>query len=403
MKNKLITIILTGLFSLLMCLSVFADTDGQYIFDSTGRFTAEEIASYNTRAAEIVADYDVAPYFVVVNNTGDKTEVQYTEDFYEEHAAGTNCIIMMLTTDTYYVLPIGTSVDIFQYAEEYLYDAFYAKVYQGETYSAGALAYLDEVEDFIQDYEADQYKPEITTDNKAGLRVVDNADVIEPIPESTISMDLDDISTSYECDVVIVTVPSTYGMGATAFADDYFDYNGYGFGSEYDGILFLVSMDEREWAFSTCGNAMDIFNDDVLIYMEDEIVSYLRRNQYKEGFTKFASLCEQFLSSAENGVIYNEDTLPSPSFDPSNIMFAIIMGLVIAIIVVVIFRNQLKSVKKKAGANDYMKSGSMKVTESRDMFLYSHVSKRAKPKSSSGGGSHRSSSGRSHGGRSGRF
>lgn len=401
MKNKLITLILTGVFCLLLCLPVFADKS--YIHDSTGRFTAEEIEAFNTRAEQIIEEYDIAPYFVVVNDAGGKTEVQYTEDFYEEHASGTNCLIMLLTTDMYYVLPIGTAVDVFEYQEDTLYDAFYGKIYNGDTYPAGALAYLDEVESIILDYKNAQSAPQTEVDKKAGTRVVDNAELIEPIQENTVSMKLDEMSTKYQCDVVFVTIPSTYGTGVTAFADNYFDYNGYGFGSDYDGILFLISMEEREWAFSTCGNAMNIFNDDVLVYMEDIIIPYLRKNDFESAANQYATMCETFLESAENGEIFNEDTLPKVPYNPTNIIFAVILGLVIAIIVVVILRGQLKSVKKKTGANDYMKSGSLKLTKSHERFLYSHVTKRVKPQSSSSGGSHRSSSGRSHGGRSGRF
>ena len=384
---------------------VFADTEKSYCVDTTGRFSEEQINAFNERALNIIEQYDIAPYFVAVSDTEGKGEVQYTEDFYEENASGTNCLIMLLSEDMYYVLPIGTAVDVFEYKEEYLYDAFYEKIYNDGSYAEGALAYLDEVEATILEYKNNQALLTQTTDKKAGSRVVDNADILEPIFENTISMNLDEISTSYECDVVFVTVPSTYGTGATHFADNYFDYNGYGYGSEYDGILFLISMEEREWAFSTCGRAIDIFNDDVLAYMEDEIVPYLRRNNYEDATSRYVSLCKNFISSAENGMVYDEETLPKASFNPSIIIFAVVAGFVIALVVVLVLRSQLKSVKKKNGAKDYVKDGSMKITERSDRFLYSHVSKRAKPESSGSGsgGVHRSSSGRSHGGRSGRF
>ena len=310
---------------------------------------------------------------------------------------------MLLTTDMYYVLPIGTAVDIFEYQEDNLYDAFYAKVYKGDTYPSGALAYLDEVESIILDYKNKQAIPQGTVDEKAGTRVVDNAELIEPILANTVSMELDEMSNKYECDVVFVTIPSTYGTGVTAFADNYFDYNGYGFGSDYDGILFLISMEEREWAFSTCGRAINVFNDDVLIYMEDVIVPYLKKNDFDTALRQYSDVCQTVLEYEENGEILNKDTLPKAPYNPSNIVFAIGLGLVIALIVVFVLKGQLKSVKKKAGANDYMKSGSLKLTKSHERFLYSHVSKRVKPQSSSSGGSHRSSSGRSHGGRSGGF
>ena len=39
-----------------------------------------------------------------------------------------------------------------------------------------------------------------------------------------------------------MTAGSLNGKTATKYADDYFDYNGYGLGNEKDGILLLISM-----------------------------------------------------------------------------------------------------------------------------------------------------------------
>jgi uncharacterized protein len=76
------------------------------------------------------------------------------------------------------------------------------------------------------------------------------------------------------------------------------------------------------------------------------------------------------------------------------------VGLIVALIVILILRGQLKSVRYRAAASDYIKPGSMKVTVSRDMFLYRTVSRRPRPKSNSSSGF----SGGSRGSRgSGRF
>ena len=80
--------------------------------------------------------------------------------------------------------------------------------------------------------------------------------------------------------------------------------------------------------------------------------------------------------------------------------------LFIALIITIAMRYSMKSVRFQPTASAYVKSGSMNVTEARDLFLYSHVDRRVRQKeSSSGGGSktHTSSSGRSHGGGGGKF
>jgi uncharacterized protein len=64
------------------------------------------------------------------------------------------------------------------------------------------------------------------------------------------------------------------------------------------------------------------------------------------------------------------------------------VGMVIGLITVGIMSFRMKTVRQQAGASDYMRPGSMRLHNSQDIFLYSHVSRTPKPKStsSSGGG-----------------
>ena len=77
------------------------------------------------------------------------------------------------------------------------------------------------------------------------------------------------------------------------------------------------------------------------------------------------------------------------------------IALIIALIVVSSMKKKLTSVKFADSANDYVRPGSLNLTESRDTFLYSSVTRTVREtesRSGGGGGSHTSSSGRSHGG-----
>lgn len=93
------------------------------------------------------------------------------------------------------------------------------------------------------------------------------------------------------------------------------------------------------------------------------------------------------------------------------IPLSIVIALVVALLVGMHYKNELKTVRFKAEANSYVVPGSMNITVSNDHFIRSHVTRTAIPKSndndfgSSGGGSstHSSSSGSSHGGSSGSF
>ena len=78
--------------------------------------------------------------------------------------------------------------------------------------------------------------------------LVDEAGLLTEEESSALLNKLEDISRRYENEVGIVTVNSLEGKTAEAYADDYYDYNGYGYGENDDGLLLLISMGEREWA-----------------------------------------------------------------------------------------------------------------------------------------------------------
>ena len=73
-------------------------------------------------------------------------------------------------------------------------------------------------------------------------RLVDKADVLTDEEEKKLLKKLNKISKEEEVDVVVLTVENEADDDITAFADDYYDYNYYGFGDEGDGIILVVTM-----------------------------------------------------------------------------------------------------------------------------------------------------------------
>lgn len=74
-------------------------------------------------------------------------------------------------------------------------------------------------------------------------RLVDDADLLTDSEEQELNTELDEISEKQQCDVVVVTENSLDGKSAQDYADDFFDYNGYGYGDEDSAVLFLIGMD----------------------------------------------------------------------------------------------------------------------------------------------------------------
>lgn len=224
------------------------------------------------------------------------------------------------------------------------------------------------------------------------LRVIDNADLLTDEQEKSLSDKIDNIIEKHEFDVVILTEESIDGYSPMAYADDYYDYNGYGMGEDGDGVLLLLSMEERDWWISTKGYGIDVFTDSKIDQMGNIIVPSLSSGDYNEAFELFVSNTEKFISSKKLMSIL------------ISVGIGLGIGLVVALIVVLVFKSQLKSVKFEYAAREYEDKSSFNVTRSNDVFLYRNVTKQKKPESSGGGSStHISSSGSSHGGGGGKF
>ncbi len=220
-------------------------------------------------------------------------------------------------------------------------------------------------------------------------RLVDDADLLTDVEEEVLEAKLDAVSEKNQMDIVVVTVLSTNGASPMAFADDYYDYNGYGYGDTYDGALLLISMEERDWWISTCGKMINVLDDSTIDYIGDEMLDDLSMDNYAAAFNTFADECDYYID---------------PPFEFfMNLLISLAIGFVIALIVTGIMRGKLKSVRRQAAASEYVKTGSLQVTQANEFFLYRNVSRVRRSNDSNGSSTHRSSSGRSHGGGGGKF
>ncbi len=237
-------------------------------------------------------------------------------------------------------------------------------------------------------------------------KVVDMADLLTDSEESALEEDILNVISKYGYgyDIVVVTANSSDGKTAEAYADDYYDYNGYGYGSEYSGVILYIDMGDRAWHISTCGKGIQVFTDRRIDLAGEKIVPYMGDGDYYSAFREFVYCADDYIESYENG-----DMETASERDYLHILrVSVVGGLIVALIVCLIMKSQLKTAVKQFGAGNYIRRGSLNVQYSRDIFLYKNVS-RVKIETDSGGHSgggsstHVSSSGRSHGGGGGHF
>ena len=197
-------------------------------------------------------------------------------------------------------------------------------------------------------------------------RLTDGASLLTFEECNQIKKTLDDISYEFEYDVVIMTV-DTLGSHTSeaAYARDAFRKGGYGMGEERSGVILVIFKAERRAYIEFFGEKR-LPEGTVLL---EELVPALKSNSYAQACTQFADLVDGKLSF--------------PWL--RNAAIAVIIGLIIALLVTSSMKSKLKSVRYQANAREYIRSGSFNLKHSRDLYLYSTVTRVARPKSNSGG------------------
>ena len=254
----------------------------------------------------------------------------------------------------------------------------------------------------------------VTAEN---ARILDEANLLWSEEIQELEIRAGRIAEQYGMDVVILTVNSTNGTYIESFADDFYDQNGYGIGSNASGVLLVLAMDTREWAISTCGDAIYAITDFGIQSLFEDMAPYLSRDDYYSAFSVYLQVLPYYFEAYESGspidgwdgnyqgpgsveIGTREDIVYYES--KPNYILAPVIGLVLAGIVILFMRSAMNTKRPQRSAVDYIAQGSYHLRRNH----YSQVHKVRKQSQNNGGGGssvHHSSGGRSHGGGHGRF
>ena len=203
------------------------------------------------------------------------------------------------------------------------------------------------------------------------------------------------------------TVSQKYGIGVyIVTVEDYRDFHSEGVykatytiyheytmgeGPNRDGIMLLLSMDDRDWAMFCYGPHCEYaFNS----YGQQKLENF-GENDWYGGFEDYIKECRVYLEKASAG-----KPVRASLFYPLLIVIGLSM-LAAAVIVAVIWQ-KMENVSEKATANAYVSAG-LRLTEQTDHFTHKTTSSRKIERSSSSSGSSHSESGGGGSGRSGKF
>ena len=210
-----------------------------------------------------------------------------------------------------------------------------------------------------------------------------------------------DISQRHGCGVYAAFVDdfTEYGGGNDVYKTTYQLYHAseLGMGADRDGIIILLSMDDRDYAMFVYGDhaeyAFDRYGQKEL---EDAFLGYFGDNDWYGGVSHYLDTCDEYLTRAEEGKPVRKNTLP---------MYIIVVAASCAIAggICLMLKWKMKTVHQKAEANEYVAAGGLNLTKQYDRYTHTTETRRKVHDDSDSDSGTSSCSGGGGSGRSGKF
>ncbi len=222
-------------------------------------------------------------------------------------------------------------------------------------------------------------------------RYYEEYDLLSDDEEASINAKLEEMSDRLDADVVIWVTSFFGNLDEESFIDACRKHISNNFGYKSNGyVIMMIDLEAKEtyfYIYSEGKVASKAFSDEFFDDLGDDVISLMESDKCFEAMNKYADSCDEAITESQK-VKY---------FSVTRLIIAAVIGLIIGASVTGSNKAKLKSVRSKTEANYYVREGSMTVNDSRDIYLYSKVTRTEKPRndgsSGSSGSSHSVSSG----------
>jgi len=423
MMKKITAVLLVLVLSLSMSVCAYAtSSNAVFVIDEFDNLSRMELLKLNMLAANAQKECGVGIFFVYT------TADELTDyNIYEIVGNMSDYFVMMENDDSWYTFMNGKGAQIDSDAEDALREVYDAE----ETYYGGVAAFLNAAAAYFSadqniavtikapttvptdvptqapttvptdvptqapttvptdiptqvptsvpaSVPADAPTSVPTVDTAVEYLLFDEANLLSSAEEAALTEKLLQVSREFGAQIIIATVKDTDGRSVDSYVEYVYDSMDFGYGTNRDGVLLLICMNPRAYRILSNGCAADAIESGQIEAIGDAIVSDLSEGDYADAFDTFINRCEYYLNGYFNGFPFDSE---------KSLLIALGIGIAAGLIVVLILKGQLTSVRKQNHAAEYIKSGSMNVTVRRDTFMYRNVSRTKKETSSSSSGS----------------
>ncbi len=258
-------------------------------------------------------------------------------------------------------------------------------------------------------------------------RVFDQANLFTPTQEQTLEQEISKLRTAIKMDVVVLTSTgakysandSQAEKNGMAFADDFYDQNGFGSGEAKSGLIYFIDMSNRMPIITTCGAMINYITDARLEIMLDAAWQPLADSDFVASVSSILQNTKKYVDSGIPEGQYQYDTETGmPTTTPHKVLTIAEAGLAVGVgaVAAAILYFAVRATYQLKGSTyhyDLSEHSSVQITGSKDEYLRTSISRipRPRPPVNRGGGggfggnrsgTHISGGGVTHGGGGGR-
>ena len=215
-------------------------------------------------------------------------------------------------------------------------------------------------------------------------KIYDFGEILTTNEEKKLYDEIVDYINQTNMDIAIVTVKYNNKHNVQTYAEDFYDYNNFGVGSERDGILYVIDMDLGQIYLTATGKAIRTYSDKRYSNMLDNAFQYVMKKDYYGSCSALikSALSYSKIDSANDDdyVIHPDGTLKKDNSSLLAIGIFAIIGTAITIFVMV---HMNRSVSKTKYSRNSLVKETMNIKRVNEVSLGTQVKKAPRKKKAS--------------------
>ena len=378
------------------------------VVDDADIFTDDEEARLEARIAEIAPRYQADIVIFTDISTHGLSRAVYAADFYDFNGYGYgpehDCFCLLLCMDPadrggwccvtgeprrLYTEQNANDLDDVLY--EYLGNGQYFTGVYDWIGNIGTL--LDKGIPFAPPWYPSLSENYVRRNDPNAPRIADDSGVFTAEELAALTAKAKRISEKYGLDVVIHTTGSTYGLSRSTYCRDFYNYKGYGLGSDFKGVMLTLMTDGSGYVNMLPENAdttkLNSVNIDRLI---EGAEGPAESGNYYKAANRWLNYLEKTLKTGR--------TPRTPAVWGLRSVVASVISLIGSGAHMTSAKRSMKTVRTAYTASEHLTRDSLGFNNAKDEFIRSTVSRVYSPvaRSSYSGGSSGHSGGSSHSG-----